>query len=60
MFSYIYNHIYINVLYKNAVKLSLKMSCSYPVYKARNLLAAIDYQMHKDRPMQNNKKGELR
>lgn len=45
---------------------SLLMYCakrfaySYPLYKARNMLAALDYQHHKDRPKLVSKKGEVR
>lgn len=37
-----------------------RFAYTHPVYKARNYLAVIDYQHHKNRPELKNKKGETR
>ncbi|XP_060561175.1 uncharacterized protein LOC132720945 [Ruditapes philippinarum] len=37
-----------------------RFAYTHPVYKARNYLACIDYQAHKDRGLLRNKKGEIR
>ncbi|KAI0243159.1 hypothetical protein LSAT2_002718 [Lamellibrachia satsuma] len=34
-----------------------RFAFSFPVYRARNFLAAIDYQKHKDLPLKTNSKG---
>lgn len=39
---------------------SKRFAYQYPAYKARNVLAAIDYCKHKDRKQAVTKKGALR
>lgn len=38
---------------------SKRIAHSYDAYKARNQLAALDYQMHKDRPLKRTKDGKI-
>ncbi|XP_053380107.1 uncharacterized protein LOC123549784 [Mercenaria mercenaria] len=42
------------------VNCAKRFAYTYPVYKARNYLAGLDYQIHKERPFLMNKNGEFR